>query len=189
VTPPLPPVEVGMALPDRDIVWGRWQVVGGLPPKFNLPQEMEQSELLATSGNYALLRSRGTDSFVMPNNGSIGFQLKGGEAFIYTDFTPTYRIETPASLVNGKLTVDFGSRSFATSIDLVSGTESFKLSGGGSVEADGRLGGAANGQIGAMNLQGLLSKQNGGSAAYIFDSRLDERRSANGVTYWQQNAH
>jgi hypothetical protein len=189
VTPPVPPVEVGMALPDRDIVWGRWQVVGGLPPKFNLPQEMEQSELLATSGNYALLRSRGTDSFVMPNNGSIGFQLKGGEAFIYTDFTPTYRIETPASLVNGKLTVDFGSRSFATSIDLVSGTESFKLSGGGSVEADGRLGAAANGQIGAMNLQGLLSKQNGGSAAYIFDSRLDERRSANGVTYWQQNAH
>jgi hypothetical protein len=190
VTPPsLPPVEVGMALPDRDIVWGRWQVVAGRPPKFNLPQEQEQSELLALNGNYALLRSRGPDSFVMPNNGSIGFQLKGGEAFIYTDYTPTFRIETPATLSNGTLTVDFGGRSFATSIDLTSGTESFKLSGGGTVEADGRLGADAHGQTGVMSLQGLLSKQNGGSAAYIFDSRLDEKRTANGVTYWQQTVH
>jgi hypothetical protein len=189
VTPPLPPIEVGMALPDRDIVWGRWQVVAGRPPKFNLSQEMEQSELLAINGNYALLRSKGPDSFVMPNNGSIGFQLKGGEAFIYTDYTPTFRIETPATLSNGTLTVDFGGRSFATSINLTSGTESFKLSGGGTVEADGRLGADAHGQTGVMSLQGLLSKQNGGSAAYIFDSRLDERRTANGVTYWQQNVH
>jgi hypothetical protein len=189
VTPPVPPVEVGMALPDRDIVWGRWQVVAGRPVKFNLPQEMEQSELLSLNGNYALLRSRGPDSFVMPNNGSIGFQLKGGEAFIYTDYTPTFRVETPATLSNGTLTVDFGSRSFTTGINLTSGTESFKLSGGGTVEADGRLGADAHGQTGVMSLQGLLSKQNGGSAAYIFDSRLDEKRTANGVTYWQQNIH
>jgi hypothetical protein len=40
-----------------------------------------------------------------------------------------------------------------------------------------------------MSLQGLLSKQNGGSAAYIFDSRLDEKRTLNGATYWQQNSH
>jgi hypothetical protein len=135
-----------------------------------------------------LLRSQGPDTYVAPNNGSIGFQLKDGEAFIYTDYTPTYRIETPATLSNGTLKVDFGSKSFATSVNLSSGTESFKLSGGGAVGADGRLyGDAANGQTGVMNLQGLLSKQNGGSAAYIFDSRIDDKRSANGVTYWQKN--
>lgn len=192
VLPPVvvpPPAEAAIALPERDIVWGRWLVVAGLPPKFNLPQASEQNDLLSLNGNYALLRAKGPDSFVMPNNGSLGFQLKGGEAFIYTDFTPSYRIETPATLTNGTLTVDFGSKSFATAIDLMSGAETFRLSGKGTVEADGRLGGLSNGQTGVMNLQGLLSKQNGGSAAYIFESRLDERRSANGATYWQQNAH
>jgi hypothetical protein len=187
VTPPAP-VVVELALPDRDVVWGRWQVVAGLPPKFNLPNTLADNELLSINGNYALLRSQGPDTYVAPNNGSIGFQLKGGEAFIYTDYTPTYRIETPATLSNGTLTVDFGSKSFATGVDLSSGAETFKLSGAGSVGADGRLyGDAANGQTGVMNLQGLLSKQNGGSAAYIFDSRIDDKRSANGATYWQKN--
>jgi len=188
--PPPPPVETSIVLPDRDIVWGRWQVVAGQAPKFNLPQVYEQYELLALNGNYALLRTKGPDSYVAPNNGSIGFQLKSSEAFIYTDFTPTYRIETPATLTNGTLTVDFGSKSFATSADLVSGSETFKLRGAGAVGADGQLqGSVGRSETGVMNVQGLLSKQNGGSAAYIFDSRLDDKRSANGVTYWQQNVH
>lgn len=188
VVVPTTPIETVVQLPDRGIIWGRWQVVAGLPPNFNLAQTQDQNELLAINGNYALFRSLGTDTFVAPNNGSIGFQLKGGEAFIYTDYTPTFRIETPATLNNGTLTVDFGSKSFATSVDLASGAESFKLRSVGAVGADGRLyGDPANGQTGVMNLQGLLSKQNGGSAAYIFDSRLDEKRTANGVTYWQQS--
>jgi hypothetical protein len=189
VPPPVPPVAVAIALPDRDIVWGRWQVVAGRPPIFNLAQALDQNELVGLNGNYALLRSLGPDTFVAPNNGSIGFQLKASEAFIYTDYTPTFRVETPATLSNGTLTVDFGSKSFATSVDLTSGAESFALHGGGAVGADGKLNGGANNQNGVMNLQGLLSKQNGGSAAYIFDTRLDEKRTANGVTYWQQNVH
>jgi hypothetical protein len=188
--PPVPPVEVAVALPDRDIVWGRWQVVAGRPPDFNLAQTKDQNELVALNGNYALFRSLGADSFVAPNNGSIGFQLKGGEAFMYTDYTPTFRISTPASLSNGALTVDFGSKSFATSIDVTSGADTFKLQGGGGVTADGGLEGrVTNNQNGVMSLQGLLSRQNGGSAAYIFDSRIDEKRTLNGVTYWQQNSH
>jgi hypothetical protein len=171
-------------------LWGRWQAVAGRAPDFNFSQTYEKNELVAQDGNYALFRSLGPDSFVAPNNGSIGFQLKASEAFIYTDFTPTFRIETPASLSNGTLTVDFGSKSFATSIDLTSGAETFKLQGGGAVTADGRLdGGVENSSNGVMSLQGLLSKQNGGSAAYIFHSRLDDKRTANGATYWQQNSH
>ena len=174
-------------LPERAIVWGRWQVVAGLPPDFNLPQVKEQNELLAINGNYALLRSQGPDAFVAPNNGKIGFALKESEAFVYTNYTPTFRIETPAKLSNGALTVDFGNRSFATSAELTSGTESFALRGAGAVGADGRMyGDASNGQTGVMNLEGLLSGQNGGAAAYIFDTRLDDKRTANGVTYWQK---
>lgn len=188
VTPtPVPPVQIPIVLPDRDIVWGRWRVVAGLPPNFNLAQASDQYERLAIDGNYALLRTLGSDTFVAPNNGSIGFQLKASEAFIYTDYGPTFRVETPATVSNGTLTVNFGDKSFATSFDLTSGTEKFKMQGGGMVKTDGQLdGGVVNNQNGLLNLQGLLSKQNGGSAAYIFDSRLDEKRTVNGVTYWQQ---
>jgi hypothetical protein len=40
-----------------------------------------------------------------------------------------------------------------------------------------------------MNVQGLLSNANGGGAAYIFDSRLDDKRTVNGATYWRPIAH
>jgi hypothetical protein len=190
VTPTPTPVEAGLALPERDIVWGRWQVVAGTPPKFILSIAQEQSELVALNGNFALLRGPGSDNYVAPVNGSIGFQLRDGEAFVYTDFTPTYRIATPATLSNGTLNVDFGSKSFATGFDMTTTAETIKLQGGGAVGADGRLyGDAAGGRAGYINIQGLLSKQNGGSAAYIFDGRLDEKRTVNGVTYWERLPH
>lgn len=189
--PPLPsPVPEVVVLPDRNIVWGRWQVVAGLPPNFNLSNTQDQNDLLALSGNYALLRTRGPDSYVAPNNGSIGFQLRSSEAFVYTDYTPTYRVETAATLSNGMLTVDFGKQSFATSVDLASQAGNAKLQATGVVGADGRLyGDASGGRVGFINVQGLLSNQNGGSAAYIFDGRLDDRRTVNGVTYWERPAH
>ena len=170
---PVPPVDpivvlpevpiVLPQLPERAIVWGRWQVVAGLPPDFNLPQAKEQNDLLAVNGNYALLRSQGPDAFVAPNNGRIGFALKNSEAFVYTNYSPTFRIETPAKLTNGALAVDFGDKSFSTSAQLTSGLESFNLRGAGTVGADGRMyGDAANGQTGVMNLEGLLSNREGG---------------------------
>jgi hypothetical protein len=42
----------------------------------------------------------------------------------------------------------------------------------------------AKGRTGMLNLQGLLSNEKGGSAAYIFDGRIDALRSVNGATYW-----
>ncbi|CAH0137671.1 hypothetical protein SRABI118_00200 [Massilia sp. Bi118] len=187
VPPPVPPAEVSLALPERDIVWGRWQPVAGLPPKLILSIAKEQNELLRLNGNYALLRGPGSDNYVAPVNGSLGFQLRDSEAFVYTNFTPTYRIETPATLSNGTLNVDFGSKTFATGFDLSTSAETFRLQGTGAVGADGQLhGDASNGRPGAIDLQGLLSKQNGGSAAYIFDGRLDEKRTVNGATYWER---
>jgi len=33
-------------------------------------------------------------------------------------------------------------------------------------------------------VSGALGPENGGTAAYVFASRLDSRRVANGITYW-----
>jgi hypothetical protein len=190
VTPPVTPVtlvETAAQLPYRGIVWGRWQVVAGLAPKLILSMETEKNELLAINGNYILLRAPGKDDYVLPNNGSMGFQLKDSEAFVYTDYTSTYRVSTPANLSNGSLTVDFGNKSFATSVDLRSSEANATLRATGAVAADGRLyGEGANGKLNVMNVQGLLSNQNGGSAAYIFDARLDDKRTVNGATSWQK---
>ena len=190
VPPPTPPTPVPptIALPDRGIVWGRWQVVAGRPPTFNLANTAEQNDVLSLNGNYALLRTRGPDTYVAPSNGSIGFQLRNSEAFVYTDYTPGYRVETPATLSNGVLSVDFGKQSFATSVDMTSQAGNATLQATGAVGADGQLhGDGANGRTNIMNVRGLLSNQNGGSAAYIFDSRLDDKRTVNGATYWEKS--
>jgi hypothetical protein len=183
----VPPVQVAITLPDRDIVWGRWQVVAGLPYKFSLDDAIGKNELLAIDGAYVLVRGPGSANYVAPSNGSLGFQLRSSEAFVYTTYSPEYRQETPATLSNGLLNVDFGTKSFATSMDMTSTAGNAKLQASGNVSADGRLyGDAAAGRAGYVNVQGVLSSQNGGSAAYIFDGRLDDKRTVNGVTYWEK---
>lgn len=187
-TPPVvtvPPVLDNT--PPRDIIWGRWAVVAGAPPKFvlSLTQDVNGNKLFATDGAYALLRTTGAD-YIAPSNGNIGFKLSDSEAFIYTTYTPTYELVSKATLTNGALNVDFGTKSFTTGVDLISNTgDRTRLTADGSVTQDGALyGNRANGRAGYMNVQGLLSNANGGSAAYIFNSRLDDKRTVNGATYW-----
>jgi hypothetical protein len=87
---------------------------------------------------------------------------------------------------NGKLNVDFGTRSFTTSFDLVGGGSTYKLYGQGDVTSAGQFGNNPTLQpvTNNMSVDGFLSNANGGSAAYLFRSRLDVNHSANGVTYW-----
>jgi len=181
------PVVEKSPFPDVGIVWGRWQVVAGLPPQLILTMAQQKSELLALNGNYALLRTPGAVDYIAPNNGNIGFRLTDSEAFVYTDYTPTYRVTTPATLKNGELNINFGNKSFSTSVDMTSAAGNGRLQASGQVAKDGRLyGDSANGRVGFMNVQGMLSSQNGGSAAYIFDSRLDDKRTVNGATFWEK---
>lgn len=186
VTPPLPgtPVVVDNR-PDSGIIWGRWQRIGVPRAPLNLTAARESAELLATKGNYALLRTPGKE-YQARETGSVGFALRESEAFIYTDYGNN-RLTAPATVSNGRLRVDFGTKSFTTSFDLASKDELFKFQAQGVVSADGRLyGDLAAGRPGYVNLQGLLSNEKGGSAAYIFDGRIDERRTVNGATYWRQ---
>lgn len=184
--PEMPPPVVIPAEPDRGIVWGRWQRVNADLAQIDLTREMAKNSLVAVNGNFALLSTPGA-AFVAPSNGSVGFRMKDSEVYIYTDYGQDVRIAKPAAVTNGKLTVDFGSRSFSTYLDLISDAKATPLQAQGAVGSDGRLyGNAANGVPGYMNVQGILSNQNGGSAAYIFDARLDALRTVNGVTYWRK---
>jgi hypothetical protein len=197
-TQPVPPVVVPPPVienppptpepqgPPRGIIWGRWQQVNEFYAQLDLTETRKQNELLAVNGNYALFRTPGQD-YVLPNNGTIGFRLWDSNAFVYTDYSYSSRIATPATLTNGSLTVNFGDRSFATSLDLLYDGNTAKLQAQGTVGIDGRLyGDDANGKPGLINVQGLLSNDKGGSAAYIFDGRLDSLRTVNGAAYWRK---
>lgn len=186
VDKPGPDPVVVPQLPERSIVWGRWQRLIGKTAKINLVAEQGKSELLAVNGNYALFRTAGKD-YVAPEKGKIGFAMHDSEAFIYSDIGATRSVAS-AIVTNGKLNVDFDTRTFNTSVDVHNRLEKFSLTGQGTITGDGRMhGDAALGRPGVMGIQGLLSNDvEGGSAAYIFDARLDKVRTVNGVTYWRK---
>ena len=183
VAPPPPPP--GPPLPEREIVWGRFQPLLGSAADLDLVTEMDKNEMLGTSGAFALFLTPGKD-YVLPSNGSMGFTLSDSDAYIYTDAS-TGLVVSSATLENGALNVDFGKRTFSTSMDLVNGIERIGLHATGVVTTNGRMyGDTSYGRAGFMNVKGALSNEQGGSAAYIFDGRLDPKRTVNGAAFWQK---
>ena len=192
VPPTVPPVGPPVVTPDpvkyAGIKWGRWQEVANLAPNFNLTIEGSRNQLVAVNGNFAVFRTSG-EEYLVPERGGMGFKLADSQAFIYTQYGTDYSAAA-ATLSNGKLNVDFGSKSFTTSFDLSRKDERFSFQGIGVVTRDGNLyGERADGRPGVINVQGLLSGSNGGAASYIFDGRIDDRRTINGGTYWTAEVH
>jgi hypothetical protein len=185
VTMPPPVLEVPSTLPDRSVSWGRWQAVLDRHAAISLSEERKQNELLGLSGYFALFRSPGKD-YVAPNNGTIGFSLRSSEAYVTTEYGFGNTVVAPATLSNGSLKLDFGARTFDAAMDLSTTLDVVHLTAAGTVMGDGRLyGNDAAGRHGVVNLQGILSNDRGGSAATIFEGRLDERRTVNGAASWR----
>lgn len=181
-----PPVVVVPPQPERRVVWGRWQEVNLLPPEIDYSTARKENELIALNGYFALYRTPGKE-YVTPNNGSIGFTLRGSEAYVITEYGAGISATSAATLSNGALNIDFGKRSFETSMDLTTKDDVVKLRGEGAVRSDGRFYGDANGRMGYLNIQGVLSNERvtTGTAATIFDGRIDERRRVNGGATWR----
>ncbi len=187
VTPPVdntpPPVIV--AKNERGIVWGRWQPVLDQAASFDPNAERANgATLVAVAGNFMLMRKPG-DNYVSAERGSVGFSLKSGEAYIYSD--DASKTTVAAKVDNGQLTVDFGKASFATSFDLTGAGSVYKMKADGVIGSDGRMYGNNQYTHPAttnMALDGLLGNDNGGSAVYIFQSRLDATHTSNGALSW-----
>jgi hypothetical protein len=182
VVPPQPPVVTTPTEPESKLVWGRWAVVAGNPGTISIAQQTEEKATrVAFDSFYTIYRAKGAN-WAPPVQGTAGFTLQQSEAFVRNEATGAVR---PATLENGQLNVDFGKATFATSFDLLSDAQRFKLQSMGIMTPDGILQG--NSQFAAptnMNVNGALGPENGMSAAYIFSSRLDDKRIANGITYW-----
>lgn len=181
-----PPVVVVPSLPERQVVWGRWQKVGTSPAPISYSEQGKTNELIALNGYFALFRTPGKD-YLAPNNGAVGFTLRGSEAYVVTEYGSGIINASKATLSNGTMNIDFGKRSFATSMDLTTRGEVIKLLGDGTVLDDGRMYGDAAGRLGYLNIQGVISNERGpsGSATTIFNGRIDDRRTVNGGAVWR----
>ena len=177
VEPPPPPP------PQKQLIWGRWQAFAAAPITLDLEKQlMSENTKIAIRRNYALFQTPGAD-YVVPERGSVGFDLKSSEAYVYSsNGAPT----TKAEISNATLNVDFGARTFKTAFDLGTASgELFKMHAEGVVGHSGGLFGSEAWRAPTnMNVEGQLSNENGGAAAYIFERRLDAERIVNGGTYW-----
>lgn len=182
VTTPTDPVVVPppVPVPSKQIVWGRWAAVMNQPASIDTAKlTAEKAKRMAQNSYYSIFLSAGAD-WQVPQQGSMGFALRSSEAFMLDIPTQTM---SAANVKNGVLQVDFGKGTFATSLDFVSGADTYKLRADGYVGSNGQLSGV--GEVFRptnMTVNGTLGPDN--NAAYIFSSKLNATKSANGITYW-----
>ena len=177
VTPVTPPTPAPLV---SQLIWGRWTPVAEQAATIDAaPLLADGGKRVAYSSYYTIIRTKGAD-WAIPQQGSVGFVLRDSDAFVMNSATQQ---ASAATLHNGQLQVDFDKRTFSTGFDLLNNGETFKLQATGVVANSGELSGnlqfvrptnmAVSGTLGANN-----------NAAYIFSSRLDDKRTANGATYW-----
>jgi hypothetical protein len=180
-----PVVDNKPAVPERQIVWGRWQAIANQPVSVDYVGELKKdSQWIAQNDDYVLFRSAGK-AYVTPERGEASFTLAKGEATIRDNLNPALSPQM-AGVENGSLKLNFDQRTFATSIDLVNKDERVVLQSTGRVSDDGRFaGGELYVRPNNMYVTGVIANDKAGSAAaYIFTAPLAGNRTANGITTW-----
>jgi hypothetical protein len=173
------PVNMAPAGPPA-LIWGRWQKLLDQTIEVDVAALQAKNQLIATNSYYALLRRNDTP-WQPPVQNSLGFTLQQSQAAILDESS---RQVTLAKIENGQLQIDFARASFLTKFDLVNQSERFQLQNSGNVTSDGKLSGGNPFLLpNNMNVNGALAHDNS-TAAYLFQSRLDDRRIATGVTAW-----
>ncbi len=162
------------------LIWGRWQVLVNQGIEVDVAALQAKNQLIATNNYFAVLRNNET-TWQRPVQNSLGFSLQQSQAVILDESS---RQLTQAKIENGQLQIDLARASFLTKFDLVSQSERFQLQNSGEVSSDGKLfGGNQFLRPNNMDVRGALANDSS-AAAYIFQSRLDDRRIATGVTAW-----
>ncbi len=173
VAPPPPPPA-----PVRQLSWGRWAEVAGKAPTATL--EKAGFDRVAANEAYVLFRSSNGGDAVQPERGSVGFSLLGGEAAVRD--TQTQRMSA-AKVENGRLLVDFGKASFASSFDVVHEAQRYAMSTDGTLTKSGLI--SSYNQFTPANNMTVNGYVNGeAGASYLFQGNLTERKIVSGVTVW-----
>lgn len=180
--PPIAPPQIAPPLvevaPPQAVSWGRWQTLVDKAPTSTLSKD--GAVRLATNEVYVLFRGKEGLPYVLPERGSAGFALAGGEASVRDSQT---QARSAATLQNGQLNVDFAKASFTTSFDVIDQATLYKLATFGNVTKDGQFTSVNQFALPSnMLVYGALGGD--GGATYLFQSNLTARRVISGVTVW-----
>lgn len=176
-----------LAASPQVISWGRWEKVIDRTPNATVENLAGAGAVahagtrrLASNEVYVLMRGEDGTPYQTPLRGSAGFALAASEAYVRDAGTGQ---RTPATVTDGRLTVDFARATFATSVEVRDQDASYRLSGAGRVGRDGQFGSARSAQPGTMQVDGALGGN--GGATYLFEGALTPGRTVSGVATWR----
>lgn len=163
-------------LPDS-VHWGRWSVAEGSasPSVMDLVQAGKSIHLVNFLFGVGVERLPDT----LPSQGSIGFQLAGGEAVV-RQLDGAY---SPASLASGQLRVDFTSQTFQANAKVTESNAQHVLTAAGRVDRPGYL--IADPTLSNSALHTVLNHDLN-TAGSVFTKTLDDGRTVLGSAIWKR---
>jgi hypothetical protein len=126
-----------------------------------------------------MTRTPQTD-MVMPTYGTFTFGLQASSAYVMNAATGA---ATQAQISSPSLSIDFGARTFLTSLNLTANGAGYQISAQGRVEADGTL---RSDYVSPATVTGALAGKNATQAGYLFLKALDGNNTAVGATQWSR---
>ncbi len=173
-TPP-PTTVVETPAKPPEIAWGRWQSLTQLSTP-TLVSLLAAEDREITYGNELFGLLRPTGNFTMPDSGQVAMNYANGEAYM-----PVAGTFLPVALSNGKLTLDFNTRQFDTSLQATATDITASLQAKGSISFQGMLNSDA--AKSNMNVAGAISS-GASEAGYLFDATLNGGQRLIGATRW-----
>jgi hypothetical protein len=178
VVPPAPPPPPVVVLPPQ-LVWGRWQPLADLSASDAKLALANNGSYLPASvvGPYFITRNKAAE-FSLPKDGAFGFQMTGGEAFLVGPGGHA----TAATIQNPQLQIDFGTRQFNTSLQVVGSGQNVDIRAQGDLTLQGEM--ISDIIRSNATVRGYTSGSNASEAAYIFSRQVDSLTRAVGGTSW-----
>lgn len=181
VLPPVPPVVVTPpAVPKGpEVIWGRWLRIANTPPDPAVIARLANPDYDdgTVIGSYAIKR-RLDSNMVLPTEGKASFALAEGEASLQRKGGDALA----AKINDASLNVNFGARSFETSMLVYSPEGEMRVRATGDVHSKGDL---VNGSASNTIVQGYLTGEKADGAQFIFKTKdTGQDWNAEGYTRW-----
>jgi hypothetical protein len=172
--PPEPPPPIA--------AWGRWVAIAANDTGVVSAQEvLNGRSLVAINRFYVLAANKPETALELPGAGVGNFALTAHDGVIF-DKTTGKGVASTAS--DGRLSIDFGSRRFETSMTVKGGDLSTQISGKGAVESNGKF--TSDAFATPSTIQGLVGGKDASEAMYLYQRSINGRYDASGATSWRK---
>jgi hypothetical protein len=178
VVPPVvvPPV---VTYGPSEVLWGRYQAIAGAPADTAVNAQIADLTKYAQAqvlGAYQIARFKDT-AYVAPREGTAAFTLTSSDAVLQR----TGRDAVQASVQDGRLSVDFGARTFNTSLTVVGDGVQVPFATSGNVTKLGEL--VNVNSLADYRIKGYVAGASAEEAAYLFQYK-NSAVMINGATKW-----